>query len=352
MSYIGADPSRQITTPAVDYFNGNGVTTTFQLTRAVTSVNAIQVVVNNVPQNAREAYGITASNQIVFTSAPSAGTNNIYVVYDSQVGQFVTPSPGTVGTIALANITNIRSGTSNLTVQTGDTNITRLTVNQTGAVVVASGLGLNGVTPTYTLDVGGQGATGAYSRLGGMAILTADTGFEWWQGTFTTAAGPWELIRRNNSDGSWIRAVGVDTAGRMIKPLQPAFMAVNPTGITGNGNTNIVTTWSTSPTYCFSSGNFNTANGRFTAPIAGRYFFSAQLMPTGDANVKFMVPFVNGSRAPTLVLPYLQGGSTRSTIEFSIILNLSAGDFVEVGASAVTGSSFDNSGYFCGYLMG
>jgi hypothetical protein len=96
MSYIGSNFTQQITTPAVDYFNGNGVTTTFQLTRAVTSVFAIQVVVNNVPQNAREAYGITSSNQLVFTSAPSAGINNIYVIYDSQVGQTVTPSPGTV----------------------------------------------------------------------------------------------------------------------------------------------------------------------------------------------------------------------------------------------------------------
>jgi hypothetical protein len=96
MSYIGSTFSQQLTTPAVDYFNGNGVTTSFQLTRSVTSVFAIQVVVNNVPQNAREAYGITSGNQLVFTSAPSAGTNNIYVVYDSQVGQFVTPSPGTV----------------------------------------------------------------------------------------------------------------------------------------------------------------------------------------------------------------------------------------------------------------
>jgi hypothetical protein len=101
MSYIGANPSQQLTTPGVDYFNGNGVTTSFQLSRAVTSIFAIQVVVNNVPQNAREAYGITASNQIVFTSAPSAGTNNIYVVYDSQVGQTVTPSPGTVSPSSL-----------------------------------------------------------------------------------------------------------------------------------------------------------------------------------------------------------------------------------------------------------
>jgi hypothetical protein len=129
MSYIGADPSRQVTTPAVDYFNGNGVTTTFQLTRAVTSVNAIQVVVNNVPQNAREAYGITASNQIAFTSAPSAGTNNIYVIYDSQVGQFVTPSPGTVTASSLVTGSVTQSaldtgrldGTGSMTIPAGTT---------------------------------------------------------------------------------------------------------------------------------------------------------------------------------------------------------------------------------------
>lgn len=102
MSYIGSTFSQQLVTPAVDYFNGNGVTTSFQLSRSVSSVSSIYVVVNNVPQNPRDAYGITANNQIVFTSPPSAGTNNIYVIYNSQVGQFVTPSPGTVTDSALA----------------------------------------------------------------------------------------------------------------------------------------------------------------------------------------------------------------------------------------------------------
>lgn len=140
MSYIGSNYTQQLTTPGVDYFNGNGVTTTFQLTRAVTSVFAIQVVVNNVPQNARDAYGITSSNQIVFTSAPSAGSNNIYVIYVSQVGQFVTPSPGTVNPSALSYDVNgsfivdgVLSGLVTENVQTSNYTIT---TNDRGRAVV------------------------------------------------------------------------------------------------------------------------------------------------------------------------------------------------------------------------
>jgi hypothetical protein len=96
MSYIGATPSQQLITPAVDYFSGNGAATTFTLTRSVTSVFSVRVVVNGVEQNPRTAYTINQAGNLVFDGAPSAGTNNIYVVYNSQVGQFVTPSPGTV----------------------------------------------------------------------------------------------------------------------------------------------------------------------------------------------------------------------------------------------------------------
>jgi hypothetical protein len=102
MSYIGATPSQQLITPAIDYFSGNGVTTTFTLTRSVTSVFSVRVVVNGVEQNPRTAYTINQAGNLVFDGAPSAGTNNIYIVYNSQVGQFVTPSPGTVQPTTLA----------------------------------------------------------------------------------------------------------------------------------------------------------------------------------------------------------------------------------------------------------
>jgi hypothetical protein len=147
MSYIGAEPSQQITTPAIDYFSGNGVTTTFTLTRAVTSVFSVRVVVNGVDQNPRTAYTINQAGNIVFDGAPSAGTNNIYVMYNSQVGQFVTPSPGTVVASSLATgaITAIAMAPGSVTtdaiapgaVNAIDLDVARL--NGTGAMSIPQG---------------------------------------------------------------------------------------------------------------------------------------------------------------------------------------------------------------------
>lgn len=116
MSYIGSNFTQQLTTPAIDYFSGNGVTTTFTLTRLVTSVFSVEVVVNDVQQNPRTAYTINQAGNLVFDGAPSAGVNNIYVKYNSQVGQFVTPSAGTVspGTISAGGPS--WDGTGDLTV--------------------------------------------------------------------------------------------------------------------------------------------------------------------------------------------------------------------------------------------
>jgi hypothetical protein len=116
MSYIGATPSQQLVTPAIDYFSGNGATTTFTLTRAVTSVFSVEVVVNGVQQNPRTAYSINQAGNLVFDGAPSVGTNNIYVMYNSQVGQFVTPSPGTVQPSSISAGGPIWDATGDLTV--------------------------------------------------------------------------------------------------------------------------------------------------------------------------------------------------------------------------------------------
>ena len=96
MAYLGNTPTTQNFVSGTDYFNGTGSQTAFTLTRTVGSVNDVEAVINNVVQQPNSAYTISG-NTITFTSAPSAGTSNIYVRYLSTTTQVITPSQNTVG---------------------------------------------------------------------------------------------------------------------------------------------------------------------------------------------------------------------------------------------------------------
>jgi hypothetical protein len=95
MSYIGNNPVTQSFISGTDYFNGTGSQTAFTLSRTVASINDIQVTVNNVVQQPNDAYTISGTT-LTMTSAPSSGTNNVYVRYLSTTTQAITPSQGTV----------------------------------------------------------------------------------------------------------------------------------------------------------------------------------------------------------------------------------------------------------------
>jgi hypothetical protein len=165
MAAIGNSPTQQAFTPAIDYFSGNGSTTAFTLSRPVASVAQVQVTIDNVAQNPSSAYTVSA-NTITFTSAPLSGTNNIYVYYTSPITQVIAPGQGTVNTTALGNITNIASGNSSLTLQTGSGNTTAITVDTSQRVGV-------GVTPSdWGVKVLQAGAGAVASGAG-----TATTGF-------------------------------------------------------------------------------------------------------------------------------------------------------------------------------
>jgi hypothetical protein len=152
MAYLGNTPTTQSFISGTDYFNGDGSTTAFTLTRTVESVNDIEAVVNNVVQRPNDAYTISGTT-ITFTSAPSSGTDNIYVRYLSTTTQSITPSQGTVSTASLGNITNIASGNSSLTLQTGSSPTTAVTIDTSQTVNIAKAIQLStGESGLYATD--------------------------------------------------------------------------------------------------------------------------------------------------------------------------------------------------------
>jgi len=100
MAFIGNTVQTQGFTPQIDYFNGNGSTVTFTLSRPVVSVAQMIVAVDNVIQNPSSAYTVSGSS-ITFTSAPLSGTNNIWVEYTSLITTYaaLSQSPSVVGDI-------------------------------------------------------------------------------------------------------------------------------------------------------------------------------------------------------------------------------------------------------------
>ena len=107
MAYLGSTPETQTFTSGTDYFNGDGISVSFTLSRPVASVNDIDVVVSNVVQQPSTAYSVSGTT-ITFTSAPPAGTANVYARYLSTATQTLTPSPGTVGTSQFSpSLTNV-----------------------------------------------------------------------------------------------------------------------------------------------------------------------------------------------------------------------------------------------------
>ena len=116
----------------------------------------------------------------------------------------------------------------------------------------------------------------------------------------------------------------IDSSGRVTKPLTPSFAASRTGGNVGNGNTIVFNSVKFNV-----GGHYNNTNGRFTAPVAGRYQFSVGCMAyggSGDFQVRIQK---NGSNY------FNNNGSGRghSTFEpygFTVLMDMAVGDYAEI----------------------
>jgi len=223
-------------------------------------------------------------------------------------------------------------------------------------------VGVGTSSPATQLDVSGTGNT---------AITIQDsTGVAFLD--FTTGAGTQRILGGAGGTNTMLFYTGltermrIDAAGRVTMPYQPMFSAFNLA--TGSQYPITYNTWATfdsnltnfsSPRYSAETNigsHYSTSNGRFTAPIAGKYLISINVaMWVG--NTSYLVLFKNGAYNSPYQLVYNADLGAYQNMTLVRVMTLAASDYVEPGfyASSGTYATFiPGGGYlqFSGYLIG
>jgi len=140
----------------------------------------------------------------------------------------------------------------------------------------------------------------------------------------------------------------IDSAGRVTTPNQPSFRV-------SNGGAADYTTigYMTFGTATLNTGtHYSTSTGKFTAPIAGIYYFAFRALTRAVVQTNMWIGInVNGI---ALTQTY-HTHSNHSNISAESIVSLSANDYVQVvlgGGGIHSGSGHDKYTFFQGHLIG
>lgn len=147
--------------------------------------------------------------------------------------------------------------------------------------------------------------------------------------------------------GTPTSVISIDASGRVTKPNQPAFSIFADGGFSYTSNIIYRGQSPSSSSFDTNIGNhFSYTTGKFTAPVAGTYFFSFRAT-MGDANSHFIDIHKNGTRVGGHTLSY---GYTYITATNTAVLTLASGDYIEARRRATGYSIY--SANFSGYLIG
>ena len=153
----------------------------------------------------------------------------------------------------------------------------------------------------------------------------------------------------------------IDSAGRVTNQFQPAFNATSPytttTTLWPNNSADFINYQSV---HLNRGSSFNATNGRFTAPVAGAYYFTAMMSASTDSSNNTLNDYsfvINGTSnenySPPVVMNYSISAGQWQTATLSVVLNLSANDYVALRRGCCNNNkpaSFRMN--FSGFLIG
>ena len=260
---------------------------------------------------------------------------------------------GTAGAPGLVNITSATTGIYNPTSTT-----LGLSTNGTNAVYIdaSQNVGIGTSSPeAKTSIVSSAGAIGLtikdanagasnyfsaqYNGTSGVADIKAQS-----------TGGSTQLAFSTSLSGTTAERMRIDSSGRVTMPYQPCFWAYAGAGNPTLSGTASVLVFISATTNVGSY--YSTANGRFTAPVAGTYLFNWTIAQSGATGGPVAYLGKNGSTVAPGAIAYAVAYNTAS---MNAIITLAASDYVQVLGQALNGTSpvIDmNWSSFSGHLIG